>query len=91
MDIFQAIKAWFTSGKIETLENYCPNCWGFQEYSDNFYEAVKNHGITINDIDANRGWIQNYADLNLGGIKFSHKENEETVCNQCKVKYKLQS
>lgn len=35
--------------------------------------------------------VQNYADLNLGGIKFSHKENEETVCNQCKVKYKLQS
>ncbi len=35
--------------------------------------------------------IQNYADLLLGGIKSSHTDNEETVCNQCKVKYNLQS
>lgn len=41
MDIFQSIKTWFTSGKVETPEGYCPNCWGFQEYSGNFYEAIK--------------------------------------------------
>ncbi len=63
----------------------------FKSILEIFYEAVKNHGISINNIDANKGAFQNYADLNLGGIKYSHTDNEETICNQCKVKYKLQN
>lgn len=89
MTLIDTLKNWLTTSKNETPEGYCPNCWGFQEYSGNFYEAVINQGITINNVDENRGWIQNYADKYLNGIKSSHHEDETTVCSQCKIKYKL--
>lgn len=75
------------SEKTEAPEGVCPNCWGRQEYSGNFYEAVKNEGIDANNASEKLGWIQDYADKHLSGIKMD-KTTEGHVCPKCKVIYK---
>lgn len=67
-------------------ENFCPNCWGRNEYGGAFYAAIKNQGIDINDIKAHVGWVQDYTNKHLSGIALN-SNNEETVCTKCKVKY----
>lgn len=76
------------SENVATPEGVCPNCWGRQEYSGKFYEAVKNEGIDVNNISEKVGWIQDYADKYLSGIKME-KKGEEYVCPACKVAYKV--
>ena len=49
-------------------EGFCPNCWGRQEYSGQFFVAVKKRGLDVNRPDIERGWIQDYAEKNLAGI-----------------------
>lgn len=88
MTLIDTLKNWLSTSKNEIPEGYCPNCWGFQEYSGNFYEAVLNKGITINNLEENKGWIQNYADQYLNNIKIKNThESENVVCEKCKIKY----
>ena len=68
-------------------ENICPNCWGRNEYGGVFYDAIKNEGVDVNDLEAHVGWIQDYADKHLSGIALV-EDNENHVCTGCKVKYK---
>jgi len=89
MNLIDTLKNWLNTSKKEIPDGYCPNCWGFQEYSGNFYEAVKNQGITIDNLDKNKGWVQDYADKYLHKIKSNNHEDETVVCAQCKIKYKL--
>ena len=73
--------------KIEAPEDFCPNCWGRQEYSGKFYDAIKNEGINANNASEKLGWIQDYADKHLSGIKME-KTNAGRICPKCKVTYK---
>lgn len=86
MTIFESLKAYFTKDEKHTPENYCPNCWGKQEYGGEFYDAVKNEGIDVNNMDQHKGWIQEYAEKNLVGIKLK-KNPEGYVCPNCKLSY----
>jgi len=70
--------------KVEAPEGICPNCWGKQEYSGKFYEAIKNEGIDVNSASKKKGWIQDYTDKHLTGIKL----DSEAVCPGCKVSYR---
>ncbi len=65
----------------------CPNCWGREEYGGKFYEAVKKNDTDINSKSPNVGWIQDYANKNLSGIRVEH-ENEQYICPTCTVGYK---
>jgi uncharacterized protein YbaR (Trm112 family) len=75
-------------GKSEAPEGFCPNCWGQQEYSGKFYEAIKNEGVDINSLNPKKGWIQDYAEKNLNTIILQHREDESLVCPRCKLVYK---
>ena len=33
----------------ETPKGFCPNCWGLQEYGGQFFEAIKNENIDLNE------------------------------------------
>ena len=68
-------------------EGYCPNCWGKQEYGGQFYEAIKNEGINIHETNPQKGWIQDYADKHLSGIKLKGQD-DSLVCSKCKVTYR---
>ena len=70
----------------EAPEGLCPNCWGRTEYGNKFFEAVKTHHIDVNSKDQSIGWIQDYANKNLGAIELK-REDENMVCQKCKLTY----
>ena len=76
-----------TSDEAETPEGFCPNCWGRQEYGGQFLEAVKNHGLNVNDKNPDVGWVQDYVNKHLSGIALK-QEDDKLVCQKCKVTYR---
>jgi len=90
MDLTEAIIRFLKKGKRKDLtpEGVCPNCWGRQEYSGQFYEAINNESIDLNNIDEKRGWIQAIVAKNITGIALQ-EENSEMVCQRCKTSYKI--
>lgn len=68
-------------------EGLCPNCWGRQEYGGNFYEAVKNHGLDVNTKQPEVGWIKDYAEKHLKGIRLETKD-DSVACPSCKISYR---
>ncbi len=88
MLIFDVVKR-FLSGEsktLETPENACPNCWGKQEYGGRFLEAVEQQKIDLNNLNAKKGWIQEYAVRHFEGIKVD-KTRDQYSCPMCKVSY----
>ena len=77
------------SDKQEAPEGLCPNCWGRQEYGGNFYEAVKNHGLDINSKYPEVGWIKDYAETHLKGIRLQQKD-DSIGCPTCKISYRVE-
>lgn len=90
MNIAERIINLFAGRKELTLadvpQDFCPNCWGRNEYGGAFYNAIKNKGINVNDIQAHVGWVQDYANKHLNDISLK-SEAGEVVCEKCKVKY----
>ena len=71
---------------IKRFDVSCPNCWGREEYGGNFYKAVKNQVLNINKMDNRAGWIQDYANKYLLGLKLK-KTSEGYICPSCKLTY----
>ncbi len=90
MTLLEYIRTWLAGGKTNPPEGYCPNCWGTQEYEGEFYKAIKNEGINVNNIEQKKGWIQAYAAENLSGIRLVPSDNQ-LVCNSCKIAYQKQN
>ncbi len=92
MSLIQSLLSWLKKKDnlevtTDTPEGLCPNCWGREEYGGKFYEAVKNHRANANEKDPEKGWIQDYADKNLAGIRLSDK-GDQSVCSKCKLNYR---
>ena len=89
MSLFQSIINFLTKKeeKQQAPEGFCPNCWGRQEYEGQFFEAMKNEGINVNNVSEKVGWVQDYADKHLAGIHLQ-PEGEGLVCSKCKVTYR---
>jgi hypothetical protein len=96
MSVFEKIKSLLGKGKVleqsqvteDVPSDFCPNCWGRQEYGGNFYEAVKNEGVDINNINEKKGWIEAYATKNLNNVRLHKKDDGTVACKSCKVGYK---
>jgi len=89
MNVFQSISNYLKKkeqGVNETLEGFCPNCWGRQEYEGQFFDALENENVDANNINDKKGWILDYAEKNLSGIQLKH-ENEQLICSKCKISY----
>lgn len=86
MTLFNTVKTFLTSNNKVAPENYCPNCWGRQEYQGEFFEAVKREGIDTQNLIEKKGWIQGYAEQHLSGIKLFRSEPSNT-CASCGMKY----
>jgi hypothetical protein len=71
----------------DTPDGLCPNCWGREEYGGQFYDAVKNRGLDANHKDEDVGWVQDYANKHLTGIRLKRK-GDQLVCSKCKVTYR---
>lgn len=70
----------------EVPEGFCPNCWGRLEYGGEFYKAVKEENIDLNNIEKHKGWVQALAGKYLYGIELKQK-GKEWECEQCSLKY----
>ncbi len=67
--------------KIETIDGYCPNCWGRQVYQDQIIDKAKEARVDLNNVDQYKGWIQGYAAKFLTGLKIDGKG----TCPSCGV------
>ena len=76
-----------TKQKDTVPKGLCPNCWGRTEYGGQFFEAVKNHKVDVNDKNPNVGWVQEYANKHLAGIQLKTKD-DQLVCQNCKITYR---
>ena len=88
MNLINEIKKFLSGEQVSSIapDEYCPNCWGRQEYGGNMYEAVKAEGLTADNINIQKGWIQEYAEKYLLGIRLIRK-NEKLVCVTCMSSY----
>lgn len=90
MNLIANIKTFFKKKEsnltVMAPEGFCPNCWGRQEYGGNFYEAMKNEGVNITNIDKKKGWIQDYVSKNLSNIVLK-KKGETQTCSVCYTSY----
>lgn len=73
----------------EVPHGYCPNCWGRLEYGGEFYKAMKQEDIDLNNIEKHKGWIQALASQYLYGIELK-KKGRAWECKQCRTKYELE-
>ncbi len=90
MSLFDSILSFLKKENKSTNaapEGFCPNCWGRQEYSSQFYDAMETQNISVNNFSDKKGWVQDYADKHLSGIALK-QEVEGQVCSKCKVTYR---
>lgn len=89
---FETIKEDIEKEEIHAFQkiddDFCPNCWGRQEYGGAFYNAVKAEGINTKNINQKKGWIQAYVEKHLTGIKLKVVD-AQLACNSCSVRYEL--
>jgi len=92
MNLFNRIKTALlgNSKSIETPDEFCPNCWGRQEYGGKVYDAIKTEDINLKNIDKKKGWIEAYSIQRLEGIKLQKRNDSSTVCPTCKLSFRPQ-
>ena len=73
-----------TKGK--TPDEYCPNCWGKQEYDGVIRELYADKQIEVNNHNANYAFIQDFVITRISGIHLK-KGNNSLECPTCKAKY----
>ena len=89
MNVFKSILNFLRrrEEKVDAPEGFCPNCWGRQEYGGQFFEAIKNENVNVNNVEEKKGWVQDYADKHLSSIKLVHEDGVD-VCSKCKLVYR---
>jgi len=67
----------------------CPNCWGYQEYDDQFveYNRDSTKSNINNDKQNQKAFVQQFVETNVTGIRLK-KDGDKQVCPMCKGKYK---
>lgn len=70
----------------------CPNCWGRQEYQDQFKEFVNDptKANISHSPDQKKAFVQQFVETNITGIRLK-SEGEYLSCPSCKGKYKYVS
>ena len=69
-------------------DGVCPNCWGRDEYSGDFYKAINKKGLNAGNVGAHVGWVQEYANKHFSDIAIV-SDGENQSCNKCKMTSKI--
>ena len=67
----------------------CPNCWGKQEYANEYREIVKDKTKSnINkDASGQKAFIEQFVETHLTGIQLKN-DGEHLTCASCTGKFK---
>ena len=67
----------------------CPNCWGHQNYDEEYLAYVKDQTKSnINkDKENKKAFISQFVETNITGIRLK-REGDNQVCPTCNTKYK---
>ncbi len=70
----------------------CPNCWGHQDYDNQFVEFVEDRqkDIINKDASAQKAFIAKFVEDQITGIRLK-KDGDRLVCPKCKGGYKTVS
>lgn len=70
----------------------CPNCWGKQEYADQYREYTKDQTKSnINhDKSHQKAFVSQFVETHVTGIRLK-KNGDELVCPMCTSGYKYTS
>jgi hypothetical protein len=89
MSIIDTLTAFFKKSSTETAgetpDEYCPNCWGMQEYDNVIRKLYKDKQIDVNNGEANHAFIQDFVVNHIDGIKLK-KGNTGMECPTCILK-----
>ena len=86
MSILENVKTYFTKKKnneetVNAPEGVCPNCWGSQNWDNNYYEVIKG------EKDNEKTYNSFIKDVVVKLDKITLKGNSYT-CTTCKLDYK---
>lgn len=88
MTLLESIKTYFNK-KInneptdDAPEGICPNCWGKQEWDNEFYEFIKGSKNDKRDETYNN-FINKIVETNISGIAI---QKDTYTCKTCNVNY----
>ncbi len=70
----------------------CPNCWGKQEYGDQYVEFAKDQTKSNinNDKQRQKAFVQQYIETGITGIQLK-RDGEYLACSKCSFKHKYAS
>ncbi len=60
----------------------CPNCWGQQEYDNQFRDLLKDKQVDVNNHNSRHAFIQEFVVKNVEGIHLKRGEHS-VICARC--------
>jgi len=89
MNIVERLIALLTGQKESNEETLveaemCPNCWGKQEYANEYRDIVKERAKSPNE---QKAFVEKFIETHLTGIKLK-REDDKLVCPACAGVYK---
>ncbi len=72
--------------------NACPNCWGKQDYNNQFVDYLKDQTKSqINhDKSQQKAFVQKFVQTHITGIRLK-REGDKLTCPSCKAGFKTVS
>ena len=68
-----------------TPADYCPNCWGEQEYDHKIRQLHQDKQIEVNNHEANHAFIQDFVVNKINGIRLI-RTIDKMECPTCHLK-----
>ena len=67
----------------------CPNCWGKQEWDNQFLEVIEDRQVDVNNKYENtrKAFIQKFVEDHVDGIRLK-KDGDHLKCPACQTGYK---
>ena len=88
--LFGGKKGSIDLNKEELIEaGACPNCWGMQEYEDE-YKTFRKDATKANinhDKQHQKAFVQQFVETNITGIRLK-REGDQLICLKCNRKHK---
>jgi hypothetical protein len=74
--------------QTSTPDDYCPNCWGEQEYDHKIRQLHQDKQIDVNNHEANHAFIKDFVVTYIDGIHLQ-KGDKGYECLACKREFKF--